>query len=438
MLTASKPEVSAISRAAESMAVRVIWGGLPMELVYSVYLWRMRILLSDGAGLTSRQCAALLARAGHRVEVLSPDPLCLCRFTKHVKRVHRVPAYGADPFGWLTVARRVVERRRIDLLLPTQEQVAVLALAAERFGVPTVVPEFDAVARVQDKVSAAATLRELGVPQPESVVVGSKDELGEVGGFPVYVKAAIGTASTGVRRVGDRAELLELPEEFATGVLVQQAVEGPLVMVQAVFAAGELVAFHACERVREGVSGGASHKRGRSLPEVREMVAVLGRGLRWHGALSADVILGADGPRLIDVNPRLVEPVNAYLSGVDLVGALLEVAATGQAAIQKAGRPGVETHQLLLGILGAAQRGRGAVLREIASAVLRRRDYRGSAEELTPLDRDPLTVLPVVMAGLATLVRPETWTRFTSGSVEAYALTPDAWAEIRPGSRRPS
>ena len=32
----------------------------------------MLILLSDGAGLTSRQCATVLDRAGHRVEALSP------------------------------------------------------------------------------------------------------------------------------------------------------------------------------------------------------------------------------------------------------------------------------------------------------------------------------------------------------------------------------
>ena len=37
----------------------------------------MLILLSDGAGLTARQCATVLARAGHRVEALSPAGLCL-------------------------------------------------------------------------------------------------------------------------------------------------------------------------------------------------------------------------------------------------------------------------------------------------------------------------------------------------------------------------
>jgi len=56
----------------------------------------MKILLSDGSGLTARQVAGRLADAGHRVEVLSPDGLCLCRFTRHVRRVHRVPGYGWD------------------------------------------------------------------------------------------------------------------------------------------------------------------------------------------------------------------------------------------------------------------------------------------------------------------------------------------------------
>ena len=45
----------------------------------------MRILLSDGAGLTARQCATLLSDAGHEVEALSAEPLCLCRFTRHVR-----------------------------------------------------------------------------------------------------------------------------------------------------------------------------------------------------------------------------------------------------------------------------------------------------------------------------------------------------------------
>jgi biotin carboxylase len=409
----------------------------------------MLILLSDGAGLTSRQAATVLARAGHQVEVLSPRGLCLARMTRHVRRVHDVPPVGRDPFGWLDAALDIAARRGADLLLPVQEQVAVMALARDRIeaaGLGAAAPPFAALAQVQDKVSAFRTLTRIGVPQPPSVVVASAAELAgaaELGdaaaALPAFVKTPIGTASAGVRRVGSREELRRLAADyealgvFAAGgtVLVQQPAAGPLVMVQAVFAGGELVAFHGCERVREGTAGGASHKLGRRLPGVREQLARLGAALKWHGALSADVIDGPEGPVFIDINPRLVEPANALASGVDLTGALVQVAATGTSRPQPDGAPGVRTHQLLLAVLGAAQRGRRRdVAGELTGAVLRRGSYRDSREELTPGRGDLLAPVPVTVAALATLAWPPAWRQFVAGSAGAYSLTPAAWGAL--------
>ncbi len=446
----------------------------------------MLILLSDGAGLTARQCATVLARAGHRVEALSPAGLHLCRMTRHVRRVHDVPPLGRDPFGWLEAALAVAARRGADVLLPTQEQVTVMALARDRIadaGLATAVPDFAALAQVQDKVSAFRTLARVGVPQPPAVVAASTAEVEAagaelagtalagtalagtalagtgvagtgLGGWPLFVKVPIGTASAGVRRAGSPEELRQVAADYERlgafgpeGVLVQRPVPGPLAMVQAVFARGELVAFHACQRVREGTSGGASHKLGLDLPETREHMARLGAALGWHGALSADVILGPDGPRFIDINPRLVEPANALACGVDLAGALVEVARSGSArsrAPQPAAVPGARTHQLLLAVLGAAQQGgRRDVARELVHAVLHRGEYRGSREELTPGRGDPLAPLPVTAIALATLIRPATWRYFVGGSAGAYSLTPAAWRQIRqaadggPGSVAP-
>ncbi len=202
-------------------------------------------------------------------------------------------------------------------------------------------------------------------------------------------------------------------------------------MVQSVFARGELVAFHATERTREGTNGGASHKLGLALPAAREAITALGSALDWHGALSADVILSGRGrePQFVDINPRLVEPVNADRSGVDLAGTLIEVARTGHAPAQPPGTPGVRTHQLLLAVLGAARDGRRrAVLRELGQALTRTGDYRGSSEELTPG-----WSLPVLAAALATVAAPAAGRWFTDGATSAYALTPAAWQELRTG-----
>jgi len=402
----------------------------------------MLILLSDGASLAGRQSATVLSRAGHRVEALCATGLSLGRMTRHVRRVHRVPGVGADPFGWLDAALDIAGRRRAGVLLPVQEQVAVMSLARERIeaaGLRTAVPDFGVLARVQDKVSAFATLTEAGLPQPAGMVAASRAELEAAADLPAFVKTPIGTASAGVARVRTRAELRALAARYeregvfqAGGVLVQQPADGPLVMVQSVFCRGELVAFHACQRVREGSSGGASHKLSLDLPQAREYLAALGAALGWHGALSADVIAGRAGVVFIDINPRLVEPVNALASGVDLVRALVEVACTGTSRPQPAGRPGVRTHQLVLAVLGAAQHGgRRDIARELGNALARRGDYRGSREELTPGGGDPLAALPVVLTAAATLARPAVWQHFTGGSVGAYSLTPAAWQALR-------
>ena len=179
-----------------------------------------------------------------------------------MRRVHRVPAYGLDPEGWLEAALGVLRAGNHDVLLPTQEQAAILARDADRvraLGVAVAVPPFASLRRVQDKVSAHRTLAELDLPQPPTRIVGSAEELRAVD-LPTYVKAPIGTASAAVRLVGNRAELAEAARDLAGErgrFVAQQPLAGDLVMVQAVYDRGELVAWHACLRVREGANGGA-------------------------------------------------------------------------------------------------------------------------------------------------------------------------------------
>jgi hypothetical protein len=387
---------------------------------------KVRVLLTDGTGLTSRQVATQLSQAGHRVEVLTPDRFALTRFTRHVARLHKVPAYGLDPFGWLHAALAVYTNGGFDVLFPTQEQVAVIAAA--RPPVVTAVPDFEALAQVQDKISACSTLAALGIPQPRSLVVDSESTLGEWDPFPAFQKAAIGTATVGVTQVHSREDLVWAGQPY----LLQEPVEGPLVMAQAVFDRGRLVAAAANLRLREGASGGASHKRSIDLPVVREHMERLGSHLDWHGALSADVILGPDGPAFIDINPRLVEPGNAWRAGVNLVDALLNVALDRSPVAQPTGLAGVATHQLILAVLGAAADGRGrrGILRELIDAALHRGDYVNSVEELTPVHRDLRTSIPVGAALSATLVRPQGWRFFSSNAVTGYALSPNGWDSI--------
>lgn len=395
----------------------------------------MRILLTEGSGLTSREVASRLGELGHEVELLSSSSVCLARFTRHVRAVHRVPPFGDDPVAWLEAAKRVARARHVDVLFPTQEQVTVLAAFAEALGVRTIVPAFAAIRRLQDKVSATETLLEAHVPQPPTLIARTESDLERVASYPMFVKRPISTASSGVRCATDRAALFAAARELgmgAHGLVIQRAAVGRLAMVQAVADHGRVIAHHANVRVREGIGGGASTKESLPASETAALVQRLVSHLQWHGGLSLDAILTGDGPTVIDVNPRLVEPANALLAGVDLVDAMLSLVSGGPPRTQPPSDPGVRSHLLLLAVLGAAAGAhpRRTVARELGQALARRGPYASGTEELTPVRHDPIAALPVALAATCTLAWPRSWRWFNTSSVGAYALTPEGWDRI--------
>jgi hypothetical protein len=70
------------------------------------------------------------------------------------------------------------------------------------------------------------------------------------------------------------------------------------------------------------------------------------------------------------------------------------------------------------------------VLHELLDAARSRGPYQNSREELTPVRRDPLACMPLVLASIATLVRPAASRWFAAGAVSNYALTPRGWQMI--------
>ena len=402
-----------------------------------------KILLSEGSSLSSREAITALGLAGHRVELLSSDPLCLGRFSRFVSRAHRAPASGADPDGYLKAVIETVEASRIDALLPVHEQAYLFAAARRqlppRLGIA--LADFEAFEQVQSKAGLAELLTRLDVPQPRTELVRSADEFVAMRPYPFFVKSAFGTASTGVWRVRDDQQRdavlaqLQQHDAFAEGLLVQAAVMGSLERTQAIFDHGRLVVSHIYRQVVEGPGGGDVLKISVVNAQVREIVMRIGHALDWHGALSFDYIReDATGtPYFIDANPRLVEPMNAWLSGIDLPGALLKISLGETPPALAPGREGVVTRLGLMGLLDAARRRnrRRDVLREIMLLATSSGRYRGSREELVPLLTDPWCAIPLGVVITRLLRNPAAASRFSETTVAAYSLTPQAIHRLR-------
>ncbi len=402
-----------------------------------------KILLSEGSSLSAREAITVLGLAGHRVELVSSDPLCLGRFSRFVERVHRVVASGADPDGYLAAILDIVKTRAIDALLPVHEQAYLFAAARQKLpgGLGIALATFEAFEQVQSKASLADLLTRLDVPQPTTTVVRSAGEFAAARNFPFFVKAAFGTASTGVWKVKDERQRDMLltrfaqGNAFAEGLLVQAAISGTLERTQAVFDHGRLVACHIYRQIVEGPSGGDVLKLSVVSGQVREIVEKIGHALHWHGALSFDYIRDdvSRTPYFIDANPRLVEPMNAWLSSVDLPGALLQVSLGNTPPVQADGRAGVLTRLGLMGLLDAARQRhrRRDVLLEILKLAASAGRYRGAREELVPLWTDPWVVMPLTVVITKLLHAPKTAARLSETTVAAYSLTPQAIHRLR-------
>jgi predicted ATP-grasp superfamily ATP-dependent carboligase len=377
---------------------------------------RLRILLSEGSSTSARQVITALGLTGHRIEICDPDRHCLGRFSRFVARYHRCPGLGVDPGGYLRFVSDLLARQRFDVLLATHEQGFLFAKVRQPLSrlVAVALPSFANYQRALDKAEFSRLLFELDLPQPETALISGVRELREIDRFPFIVKKQIGTASRATWLISDRNDLErtidELKEETFADVLVQQFVKGPVEHAQAVFCTGRLVGMHAYRQIVRGAGGGPAVKESVQRPLVRGHLKRIGEFLSWHGALSVDYILSeCDGqPYYIDCNPRLVEPINALLSGIDLADLLVRVSLGEQPPEAPASRAGVRTHLAIQALFGCALRGcsRRSLIRECFKLLLHRGVYAASQEELTPMRWDWPSIIPAIVAAAWLLKNP--------------------------------
>jgi biotin carboxylase len=324
-----------------------------------------------------------------------------------------------DPVGFLLTIEKLLSTQHFDVLLPIHEQGFLLARVQQRLEarVGLALPGFASYRTAHSKAGFSRLLDQLGLAQPATRIVTSAGELRAAIRFPCVVKTSVGTASRGVWFVRDEHDLEGALQElgadaaFADEVLVQDFAAGATEKAQGVFCRGKLIGFHAYRQIAAGAGGGEAIKQSVTRPQVRSHLATIGEKLGWHGALSVDYILPDDGatPLLIDCNPRLVEPMSAYLAGIDLVGLLLGISMGEAPPAVPQGRENIRTHLAMQALLGCAERGgtRRGIISECWRLLTGSGAYAGSREELTPVRLDWISAVPLGMTAICLLIAPK-------------------------------
>jgi hypothetical protein len=405
----------------------------------------MRILFSEGSSLSARESLTILGLEGHEIFIADPNPACICRFSRFASHYRRSPSPGREPEAYYRFVLRLIERERIELLLPVHEQAFLFSRRLDELSgrVAIALPPFESYRELFSKARFSRLLGELGLPQPEGAICATAEEARAWERFPAYLKTEYGTASMGVWRVESGEELgaaLASPRvgealEAGSSLIVQESAPGSLEIAQAAFDRGRLVAFHCARRLKEGANGSSSVKLGVERPAVRGHLEWIGRRLGWHGPLSVDYLYDdATGtPRYIDASPRLVEPMNAFVNGVDLPRAqLLSSLGRGAEIPGLAGTRGAKSRMALLALLKTAGDGgsRRDILKELGDIRAGRGAYAGAVEELLDPGADPAARLPLALVLGRLLASPRAAARIASAAVGDYALSETAIREF--------
>jgi hypothetical protein len=365
-----------------------------------------------------------------------------------VRRFHRCPGLGVDPEGYFSFVCELLAREHFDVLLPIHEQGFLFAALCKQFPshVGIALPCFQSYQQVHSKDGFSRLLSELDLPQPETRIVAGIRDIGEVA-FPSVLKTSIGTASRGTWILRAPSDLRQAIEEVEAGgrfdesLLVQAFAPGFVEHAQAVFSGGSLLGLHAYRQLSRGAGGGDARKESIHRAAVHTHLTGLGARLAWHGALSVDYIWDEERsiPLYIDCNPRLVEPMSAFIAGLDLTQLLVRISRGETPAVAAATREGVCTHIAMQALLGCALRepSRWKLLRECWRLLFKREPYAASTEELTPLWRDWMSVLPAIITALWLLADPRAAHYLPRRGWGAHLLNPQSVRKIQSMRLRP-
>ncbi|MBI1395881.1 MAG: ATP-grasp domain-containing protein [Betaproteobacteria bacterium] len=271
---------------------------------------------------------------GHDVTFLSAD-LGHYRARPDVDAVLRSARERIEvaPFDYDDVERRVLAlhcARPVDAVLCLIDtRMPEAARLARRLGLRHLDP--DAATLLRDKARVRARLVERGIPQPEFRACASNDDLrravAEIG-LPVLIKPADGYGSQNIvmlRHPEDLEpplspldELLPCFADYGLGarasgrMIVERCLEGSIVGCDTFTAAGSHTLLGVHEKLffdppSFAIRGGCFSPDGPQFDALRAyLFAVLdAAGFDW-GAAHTEIALTRDGPRLIEINPRLV------------------------------------------------------------------------------------------------------------------------------------
>lgn len=287
----------------------------------------MRVLLTGARAPATLELARLCARAGHTVHVADTHRWHVCRGSRLIAGVHRLPAPRFAHAAYADAVRRLVARVGIDVIVPTCEEVFHLASMRDAVGARVVCEPLDVLAPLHDKWRFIAACAAANVRAPRTYTLNQAADLEMLPAGAYIVKARYSRFATHVIPWRSGESLPLLGSSAASEWIAQDALTGASLCSWSVVTHGRLDA-HATYATDEtaGPRGAAiafhTIRHAGVLSWVRQFVA------HHHltGQFAFDFIDARHGLTAIECNPRLTSGVHCFRAMPSIVHSLLDPA----------------------------------------------------------------------------------------------------------------
>jgi carbamoylphosphate synthase large subunit len=397
----------------------------------------IKILVPEGSSLSAYQAIASIGKFKYIIDICDPNPICICRFSKYVRKFHRCPPMGSDPVGYFEYILKLLENEKYDVLLPIHENAYLFSRKYDDISklVHIAIADFTSFKILQSKVGFAQLLKKLNLPSPCTTFAMTLHKVQSINTYPFYLKLEYGTAGMGTWLINKKEEKDSIIDILSNNrifenkerVLIQEEAEGILCVAQSLFNKGKLVNVHCYQQRAAGVGGSASAKISVHHPIVHQHLRKLGRHMKWHGSLMIDYIYNQSSGEVkyIEANPRPGETMNSTLSGFNAINLLIQLSLTTLSSDTIDVKKDIKTHAIMAVLMGMSVKNgsRMAVLKEITRSLFNVGLYKESEEEMSRINENFISIIPLLYVIIRLLINPKSVEKIAGESVSNYSLS---------------
>lgn len=289
------------------------------------------ILITGGRAPVALELARLFKAAGHRVYTAESARYHLCRVSSAVEASFRVPSPRHEPQAYVRRLAALAAELKIDLLVPTCEEIFYIAAGLDQFtGCRVLSAERRVLAGLHHKGEFIAMARSFGLAVPDTELLSSAAEWRQAveqadmnGGQRVYKPAYSRFAS----RVIMPGKPVPPPAEISAAApwVSQEYIQGKALCTYSIVHEGTVVAHAAYDsRYRTGRSGASVYFKPLEHPTALEWVRRFAGASGFSGQISFDFIEAANATLYpIECNPRATSGIHLFAPEDGLTEALL-------------------------------------------------------------------------------------------------------------------